>query len=281
MVFTPRRSVLAARLGDDLLRDVPRNLGVGVELHGEDGASLSLAPQVTDVSEHLGQWHGGLDDLDSVTLAHLLNLATTAVQVADDVTHVVLRSGDLDGHHRLQQRGVGLAGRLLERHGTGELERQLRGVDAVAGAVLQSDLDADQRVSGEHAELGRLLAARVDRRDVLPRDAATGDLVLELVAVAAAAERFDVDDDAAELARATRLLLVGVLDLLHLAANGLTVGDLRPADVRLDLALTLHAVDQHLEVQLAHAGDDGLPGLLVGPHLEGGVLLGEPLDRGA
>src|ERR671911_21613 len=36
-------------------------------------------------------------------------------------------------------------------------------------------------------------------------------------------------------------------------------------------------VDDHLQVQLAHAGDHGLAGLLVGAHLEGGVLLAESL----
>jgi hypothetical protein len=41
----------------------------------------------------------------------------------------------------------------------------------------------------------------------------------------------------------------------------------------------LHPVDQHLEVQLAHAGDDGLAGLVVQGDLERRVLLGELLDR--
>src|SRR5438876_1053690 len=77
------------------------------------------------------------------------------------------------------------------------------------------------------------------------------------------------------------LLLVGVVDLHHLAADRLAVGDLRAADVRLDLELALHPVDEHLEVQLAHAGDDRLTGLLVGAYLEGRVLLGEALDGGA
>ena len=57
--------------------------------------------------------------------------------------------------------------------------------------------------------------------------------------------------------------------------DGLAVGHLRLADGGVDLELAQHAVDQHLEVQLAHAGDDGLAGLLVGADLEGRVLLGE------
>ena len=34
-----------------------------------------------------------------------------------------------------------------------------------------------------------------------------------------------------------------------------------------------------VEVQLAHAGDDRLAGLIVGPHLEGGILFGERVER--
>ena len=41
----------------------------------------------------------------------------------------------------------------------------------------------------------------------------------------------------------------------------------------------MHAVDEHLEVQLAHAGDDGLAGLFVGADAEGRVLVGQRLER--
>ena len=68
--------------------------------------------------------------------------------------------------------------------------------------------------------------------------------------------------------------------MLGLAAHGLAVGDLRPAHVRVHLEFSQHPVDQHLEVQLAHAGDLCLPGLLVGPHLEGRVLLGQAAEGG-
>src|SRR5665811_1274920 len=48
---------LATDLLDDLFRDILGNLGVGVELHRVVGTTLSLGPQVANVSEHLGQWH--------------------------------------------------------------------------------------------------------------------------------------------------------------------------------------------------------------------------------
>ena len=61
----------------------------------------------------------------------------------------------------------------------------------------------------------------------------------------------------------------------------LAVGDLRLADRCLDAELALHAVDDDLEVQLAHAGDDRLAGLLVGAHAERRVFLREAAERDA
>ena len=60
---------------------------------------------------------------------------------------------------------------------------------------------------------------------------------------------------------------------MRLGGDRLAVGDLRLADVGADLELAHQAVDDDLEVQLAHAGDDRLAGLLVGADPEGRILL--------
>ena len=57
----------------------------------------------------------------------------------------------------------------------------------------------------------------------------------------------------AVLARAARLADELALDLLGRLRDRLAVGDLRAADVRVDVELALEAVDDDLEVQLAHA----------------------------
>ena len=59
----------------------------------------------------------------------------------------------------------------------------------------------------------------------------------------------------------------------------LAVGDLGRAHVALDLELALEAVDDDLEVELAHAGDDRLTGLLVGVGAEGRILVLQLLER--
>ena len=78
--------------------------------------------------------------------------------------------------------------------------------------VDQLDLDVDDRVAGDDAGLERLLDALVDGGDVLLRDDATDDGVLELVALALLV-RLDVDDGVAVLAAAA-----GLADELALSA---------------------------------------------------------------
>ena len=85
----------------------------------------------------------------------------------------------------------------------------------------------------------------------------------------------------AVLATAAGLAHEPALDLLGRLADRLPVGDLRTADVRVDVELAHQPVDDDLEVQLAHPGDERLPGLLVGAHAERRVLLGEALKARA
>src|SRR6478735_1849452 len=271
---------LPAGLLDDLLGNGLGDLCVGVELHGEARATLRLGAQVADVAEHLGQRDEALDDLGAADVLHALDLATTGVDVTDDLAHVVLGRTDLDGHHRLEQDRVRLPDGLLEHHRAGDLERHLRGVDVVVGAVVERRTDTHERVAGEHAVLHGVLDTSVHRRDVLTRDTATRDAVDELVhrAVLGLAQRLEADLDLGELARATGLLLVRVVVLEDGTTDRLAVGHLGLADVGLDLELALHAVDEDVEVQLAHAGDDRLAGVLVVVDLEGRVLGRELLD---
>ncbi len=68
---------------------------------------------------------------------------------------------------------------------------------------------------------------------------------------------------------------MGVDLVEHGLADGLAVGDLRLADVALDLELAAHTVDDDVELELAHTGDQGLAGLFVGGDLEGRILVGQ------
>ena len=88
----------------------------------------------------------------------------------------------------------------------------------------------------------------------------------------------DSDEDVAELPAPAGLPDESAL-LLDGPADGLPVCNLRPSDVGVDTELAPEPVDDDLEVQLAHAGDDRLARLLVARDPERGVFLGELAER--
>jgi hypothetical protein len=118
------------------------------------------------------------------------------------------------------------------------------------------------------------------RGDELARHHAALDGVDELEALARLL-RFDLQHHVTVLALAARLAHELAFDVGHRLADGLAVGHLRLADVGLDAELALHAVDDDFQVQLAHAGDDGLATFLVGAHAERRIFGGQAAQRDA
>src|SRR5690606_6459673 len=84
--------------------------------------------------------------------------------------------------------------------------------------------------------------------------------------------------DLAELAGTTRLLFVGVA-VVDCLGNRLAIGNLRFAHVQLDTVGTLEDVDLDIQVQFAHALENGFAGILVGFHLEGRIFCHQLADR--
>ena len=156
----------------------------------------------------------------------------------------------------------------------------------MVSAVFQGGLDADHREACQVAVLHSVLDTSVDGRNIFLRNAATGNGILECVGCGLAlfqglwvrVVRLDGADNLCELAGTTGLLLVGVFHGLNLLADGLTVCNLRVTDVCLDLELALHAVNQNVEVELAHAADNGLAGLFIQFNGEGWVLSSKLLN---
>src|SRR6185295_4953753 len=100
------------------------------------------------------------------------------------------------------------------------------------------------------------------RLDVLARDRAADDLVDELVARPLLLG-LELDDRVAVLALAAGLADEPAI-ALGSAPDGLAIGDLRLADVGGDLELADHPVDEDVEMELAHPGDQRLGRLGVG-----------------
>ena len=149
----------------------------------------------------------------------------------------------------------------------------------MVGAVDQRRLDADHREAGERTGRHDAVDALLDAGDVFLRNRAADDLRLEHEVVAFRV-RLEHDLDAGELAGTAGLLLVRVV-LLVPARDRLAIGNLRRADIGLDLELAAHAVDDDVEMKFAHAGDDRLAAFLVGLDAEGRILGGQAMQREA
>ena len=102
--------------------------------------------------------------------------------------------------------------------------------------IPQGDLDINDRIASQNAGLHSTLDTIVDSRDVFLRDGTANDGVDELVTLAGLVG-LDLDLNMTVLALTTRLTCVLGL-LIGLLADGLTVSDLRCANVGLDLELT-------------------------------------------
>src|SRR5262249_42908235 len=144
------------------------------------------------------------------------------------------------------------------------------GVDIVIGAVDQRHFEVDDGKTRQHAGPKHGFETLLDSGNVLLRHGAADDFVFKHKA-ARRGQRFSDDLDASELPGPASLLLVGIVDGDRLA-DLLAIGHLRRADIGVDLVGPFEDVDLNIEVQLAHAFENGLPRFLVGGDAERGVL---------
>src|SRR5207249_6287237 len=124
--------------------------------------------------------------------------------------------------------------------------------------------DVDHRVVGDDPTLDRFASTRFDRGRIVARNRTADDLPFELDACSGR-QWLDCKLDVAVHTAATRLALERIAGA-GVLGNALAIGDLRSPDVGIDAVLAQEAVNQNFQVQLAHAGDDGLAGLGVTVH---------------
>src|SRR5688572_18718881 len=262
---------------DDMLADVRRRVGVLREFHRVRGAALAQRAQRRRITEHLRERDARAHDLRRRRVLDRLQHSAPTAQVAADVAHVGLGRHDLDVHDRLEQRRPCLAHAFLETRSAGQLERGRARFEAAVRAAEQRDFDVRDGIARDDAG-GHLPAhAFVYGRDGLGGKCAARDRVDELVAVALRQwlepqRNLCILVAAADLPNELTVLLDGLGDRL-------AIRDLGPADVRGDTELAQHAVDDDLEVQLAHAAQYRLAGLRIDMHAQRGVLANELRER--
>src|SRR5262249_10973468 len=190
-------------------------------------------------------------------------------------THVLLGRNHLHLHYRLEQKRPGPGRSILKGHRSCNLKRHLRGIHVVVAAVMQSGLYIDHLVAGQYAAFHRLSNSLIHRLDVLAGNHSADYRVDEFV-TGAGLERL-----AANLRMPVLPTAAGLPNkLAHALAefgDRFAIGHLRTPHVGIDAEFALQAVYDDLQMQLAHAADDRLAGLLISGNLEARILRRKPL----
>ena len=168
---------------------------------------------------------------------------------------------------------------FAERRAGRDVEGERVGVHFVILAVGQRRLEVDHREAGQQARFLLRLEALFDRGNEFLGDRAADHFILEHKA-GARRQRFEFDRDFGELARTAGLLLVGVFDGDRLGER-FAISHLRRADIGVHLVGALEDIDLDLQMQFAHALEDGLAGFLIGGNAEGRIFLGQAHQRHA
>ena len=149
-------------------------------------------------------------------------------------------------------------------------------VHLVHRSVEDRDLHVNHRESRVRTLAHLFDDPSLERRQVLPSDLAAGDLIIELES-RARPRCLKTKDSVRVLPAASRLLDVPML-MLNVSENRLAVGNLRAVRMNANAELASQPVDDDLQVELPHPGDDDFVGLKIGAHEERWVFFSESLQ---
>ena len=141
----------------------------------------------------------------------------------------------------------------------------------------QCRLDIHHRIARQHASAHRFAQPFFHRRDVLARHHAAFGRVFKHE-TAPRLQRFKGQHHVAVLPFTAGLADKLAFHLFDRFADRLAIGHLRTPDIRLNAKLSLHAVDDNLQMQLAHPGNDRLAGLLVSMQTKRRIFRRQPLQ---
>src|SRR5690554_5104062 len=267
--------LLFAVCGDELGLNVARDLLVLGEFHGEFSLTLGRGAEVVRVAEHFGEGNFGDDGGRTVVRVSRNDDAAALVQAADDVALELFRGFGFDAHDGLEDDRLGFLVGRAECTASTNTECHVAGVNGVRLAVVDAGADAGDGEADEATFLEAVLEAAVTRSVEFTRDGTTDDFVHEFVFTF---EGLEVPSEACVLTGTTGLTTVGVVELGALR-DAFAVGNLGCADFYFYAVFATDTLDVYFEVELAHTTDDGLAGLIVTGHAEGGVFTSEAAER--
>src|SRR5208282_2271198 len=191
-------------------------------------------------------------------------------EVAHQIAGILIRRVDFHVHDRFEESGPRLLHGFFEGKRAGNFERDVRGIDIVILAVIESGAEIGHRETRKMAARGGFANAAFDRRNPVVRNGAAKDVVHKLDALIALG-RLELDAADTELAVPAGLLLVFALGV-GLAADGFTIGNLGRLQREIDVVALLQLGHNNLNVLLAVSGEQKFLGLRIAGESQRGVF---------
>ena len=141
----------------------------------------------------------------------------------------------------------------------------------------QTNADIHHRITGYDTVLQSVTDTFINRRDEFTRNHTTFNFIDKFVAFATRLHRFHFDHNVTILTFTTRLFNVFSFGF-HFFADGFAVGYLRCTHISFHTKLTLHAVHDNFQVQLAHTGNNGLARLFISAHTERWIFFSQTVQ---
>mmetsp|Transcript_54465 Transcript_54465/g.129819 ORF Transcript_54465/g.129819 Transcript_54465/m.129819 type:complete len:238 (-) Transcript_54465:1584-2297(-) len=235
-----------------------------VKLHGKFSLPLSDRPQLRGVAKHPPQRHQSLHNRAVAT--QRLCGDDRAFSVVDGLESQRLELawiGHLHSHDWLQHDRSRLWEGLPEGSFGSRLEGNVGRIDLMGGPILHNSPEVDNRVTSQVALRARLLEALVNRWNVVGRDgvaiqsALKEDVLWRAITHGVFRHRLNETGNLSVLTSTSRLPFVQVV-IRSLLCDGLPVVDFGLSGLQVNPVLSTHALAIDVEMQLTHAGDDGL-----------------------
>lgn len=131
----------------------------------------------------------------------------------------------------------------------------------------QRGFEIHHRITRQHATVQRFTNPLLHRRNKLARHhTALGGIFKGKTG--ACRLRFQRQHHVTILTFTARLAYKLAFHIVHRFTDGFAIGDLWPINVGFHAEFTLHAINDDLQMQLAHAGDNRLPRFFIGVQAE-------------
>src|SRR3989339_108223 len=145
--------------------------------------------------------------------------------------------------------------------------------------VCQSHLKVNERVARYRSGGEGFFNALFNRRYIFLWYGSADDVVFKLKTFAGFQRLYG------KISMAVLSAAAGLADIFAFNFNflfdGFAVGDLRPAYIRLHIEFAFHAVNDDIQVKLAHSADDSLRSFFVGPDSECRIFFREAAESHA